>query len=96
MAPAGMFTVQKTARRLNRSVEQVRCYLREGKLQGERIGQQWFVPEETINGRQQNDRQQQRRELFEQIKQEREAIAKRLGYRFDIEKLIDEAREGLP
>ena len=91
-----MLTVQKTARRLNRSVEQVRRYLREGKLQGERIGQQWFVPEETINGRQQNDRQQQRRELFEQIKQEREAIAKRLGYRFDIEKLIDEAREGLP
>ncbi len=96
MVPAGMLTVQETARRLNRSVEQVRRYLREGKLQGERIGQQWFVPEETINGRQQNDRQQQRRELFEQIKQEREAIAKRLGYRFDIEKLIDEAREGLP
>ena len=60
MVPAGMLTVQETARRLNRSVEQVRRYLREGKLQGERIGQQWFVPEEAIHGRQRKDRRHQR------------------------------------
>lgn len=36
-------TVAEAAKRLNRSIEQVRRYLREGKLAGRRIGNQWFV-----------------------------------------------------
>jgi len=46
--PEGMITVQEAARRLGRSIEQVRRYLREGKLRGERIGQQWFINEESL------------------------------------------------
>jgi excisionase family DNA binding protein len=38
-----MMTVAEAAARLGRSVEQVRRYLREGKLRGRRIGQQWFI-----------------------------------------------------
>jgi hypothetical protein len=33
----GMITVAEAARRLNRSIEQVRRYLREGKFKGQRI-----------------------------------------------------------
>lgn len=39
----GLLTVAEVAQRLGRSIEQVRRYLREGKLPGRRIGQQWFV-----------------------------------------------------
>jgi excisionase family DNA binding protein len=38
-----MIGVGEAARLLNRSTEQVRRYLREGKLPGRRIGGQWFV-----------------------------------------------------
>jgi excisionase family DNA binding protein len=49
--PEGMITVQEAARRLGRSIEQVRRYLREGKLRGERIGQQWFIEEASLAAR---------------------------------------------
>lgn len=48
--PEGMITVQEAARRLGRSIEQVRRYLREGKLEGQRIGQQWFIEEASLSG----------------------------------------------
>jgi len=44
----GMITVAEAARRLGRSLEQVRRYLREGKLRGQRIGGQWFVEETSL------------------------------------------------
>jgi|GEM_PF-1052222 len=44
----GFITVAEAARRLNRSIEQVRRYLREGKLKGARVGQQWFVEEASL------------------------------------------------
>jgi|SRR5581483_7469231 len=44
----GMITVAEAARRLNRSIEQVRRNLREGKLKGQRVGNQWFVDESCL------------------------------------------------
>jgi excisionase family DNA binding protein len=44
----GYLTVDEAARRLNRSIEQVRRYLREGRLPGRRIGQQWFIEEAAL------------------------------------------------
>ncbi|HJX61565.1 MAG TPA: helix-turn-helix domain-containing protein [Dehalococcoidia bacterium] len=44
----GMITVTEAAQRLGRSLEQVRRYLREGKLKGQRIGGQWFVDEASL------------------------------------------------
>jgi excisionase family DNA binding protein len=44
----GMITVAEAAKRINRSIEQVRRKLREGKLKGQRIGNQWFVDEESL------------------------------------------------
>jgi excisionase family DNA binding protein len=44
----GYVTVDEAARQLGRSIEQVRRYLREGKLPGRRIGQQWFIEEVAL------------------------------------------------
>ena len=49
--PEGLITVSEAARRLGRSIEQVRRYLREGKLPGRRIGQQWFIEEAALEPR---------------------------------------------
>ncbi|MSQ40308.1 MAG: DNA-binding protein [Dehalococcoidia bacterium] len=46
--PDGMVTVPEAAKRMGRSLEQVRRYLREGKLPGERIGNQWFIRETAV------------------------------------------------
>lgn len=43
MSQSAQLTVQEAARLLDRSTEQVRRYLREGKLAGTRIGGQWFI-----------------------------------------------------
>jgi len=42
---SGMITVAEAARRLHLSQEQVRRNLRDGKLRGQRVGNQWFVDE---------------------------------------------------
>ena len=44
----GHITVNEAARRLGRSTEQVRRYLREGRLEGKRIGGQWFIRETAL------------------------------------------------
>lgn len=44
----GYITVPEAAERLSRSTEQVRRYLREGKLAGQRIGNQWFIREPAV------------------------------------------------
>lgn len=44
----GLLTVAQVAERLDRSTEQVRRYLREGRLHGERIGGQWFIRDDEL------------------------------------------------
>ncbi len=41
-------SVAEAARMLNRSTEQVRRYLREGRLAGRRMGGQWFIPPAAV------------------------------------------------
>ncbi len=43
-----LITVAETAQRLSRSTEQVRRYLREGRLTGRRIGGQWFIERSAV------------------------------------------------
>jgi len=88
----GMITVAETARRLNRSTEQVRRYLREGKLQGQRIGNQWFVEERGLGTPRSEPLVPP--DLVERIRQRREAIRKRIGHDFDVVELIRRSREG--
>ena len=51
----GYLTVNDVAQRLGRSTEQIRRYLREGKLAGRRIGKQWFIAEPVAVYRTRND-----------------------------------------
>ena len=44
----GHINVNEAARRMGRSTEQVRRYLREGRLPGRRIGGQWFIRETAL------------------------------------------------
>lgn len=44
-----LLSVGDVARRLDRSTEQVRRYLREGRLTGRRIGGQWFIDRDTLD-----------------------------------------------
>ncbi len=44
-----MLSVGEAAKRLERSTEQVRRYLREGRLNGRRIGGQWFIDRPVLD-----------------------------------------------
>lgn len=48
MEEQGLVTVPEAARLLSRSTEQVRRYLREGRLSGRRIGGQWFIERTAV------------------------------------------------
>ena len=43
-----LLTVAQAARLLERSTEQVRRYLRENRLPGQRLGGQWFIEREAV------------------------------------------------
>jgi excisionase family DNA binding protein len=43
-----LLSVTEAARRLSRSTEQVRRYLREQRLRGHRIGGQWFIEAKAL------------------------------------------------
>jgi excisionase family DNA binding protein len=45
-----LLSVSDAAQRLQRSTEQVRRYLREGRLQGRRFGGQWFIERSVLDG----------------------------------------------
>ena len=62
----GLVTVAEAARRLERSTEQVRRYLREGRLTGQRIGGQWFIDEDALAAFQQVLREE--RGFLEKVK----------------------------
>ena len=46
--PGGLVSVADAAKRLERSTEQVRRYLREGRLTGRRVGGQWFIDRSAV------------------------------------------------
>ena len=45
----GLVSVADAAKRLERSTEQVRRYLREGRLAGRRLGGQWFIESAALS-----------------------------------------------
>jgi excisionase family DNA binding protein len=48
-----LFSVADAAKQLERSTEQVRRYLREGRLEGQRMGGQWFIDRSALDAFQQ-------------------------------------------
>lgn len=91
--PEGMVTVAEAAKILNRSIEQVRRYLREGKLPGQRIGQQWFIPREALRAWEDGASLYQRRmELLRQVQELREQIFQRTGLFPTGAELVEQSR----
>jgi excisionase family DNA binding protein len=90
----GTITVAEAARRLGKSTEQVRRYLREGKLKGQRVGSQWFVDEEAIDRVARPPEPLIPAELVKRIDDLRESIFKRNGLEFDVVGIVRESREG--
>jgi excisionase family DNA binding protein len=86
----GMISVAEAAKRLNRSIEQVRRNLRDGKLKGQRIGNQWFVDSKSLSNKQVSTTKP---DPFEEARVFREKLRARYG-NFDINALIAESREG--
>jgi excisionase family DNA binding protein len=87
----GMITVAEAAKRLNRSIEQVRRYLREGKLKGRRVGNQWFVDPASINQSVPEAVYSARKLAFERALAVRERIREQYG-EIDIDAEIEAGR----
>ncbi len=86
--------LREVARQLDRSVEQVRRYIRDGKLPAEKLGLQWFVAQRDVdrmNGGEVND---ESGDVLTQLKQLRDQIERRQG-RIDTLQLLDEVRGDL-
>jgi excisionase family DNA binding protein len=88
-----MITTAEAARRLNRSIEQVRRYLRQGRLQGRRIGNQWFVEESAMQHRTSSRYEQQMAVLYH-IRENRQAILQESGPQAPGAEIIRQTREG--
>ncbi len=101
-------TVREAAKRMGRSTEQIRRYLRDGKLVGQRIGGQWFIREQAalykVRGQEETDvtmyynldSSNYRSEIFERMNRRREEIRKRwekLGAAVNVVDLLEEIRE---
>jgi len=88
-----MVSVAEAAKRLNRSTEQVRRNLRDGKLRGQRVGNQWFVDETCLVSEKLEPKPLIPRDLVERINRTRKDIYLRNGVVFDVVQLIREDRE---
>jgi excisionase family DNA binding protein len=93
----GTITVTEAARRLNRSTEQVRRYLREGKLRGQRVGNQWFVHVESLSLEERKPKPLISPELWERVISLRNEIndarEKRGDPPFDVLEMIRRVRD---
>jgi excisionase family DNA binding protein len=90
----GMITVAEAAKRLNLSIEQVRRKLREGKLKGQRIGNQWFVDEKACRNLKETAKQLIPLEVFAEVDEIRRRIAERNpGYVFDAVDMVRRVRD---
>lgn len=88
---AERLSLKEVASELGRSLEQVRRYVREGKLPAEKVGMQWFVEREALNAFMRGESIPWP-VLSERIRQHREAIRKRVG-RINVDELLDWSRE---
>jgi excisionase family DNA binding protein len=93
---SGMITVAQAAERLKLSQEQVRRNLRDGKLRGQRVGNQWFVDErDTLSDEEKTKRPWKPLidpALLEEIFARRKELAKR-GPLPDVVEMLYEDRE---
>ncbi len=83
--------LRDVARQLDRSVEQVRRYIREGKLPAQQLGLQWFVDQRDVDRFRGNQTSGDRIGVIEQARELRERIRRESGM-IDVIVLLDELR----
>ena len=90
----GYITVAEAAKRLGLSIEQVRRKLRDGKLKGHRIGNQWFVDASKLIDSQGGSEPLIPAEIFVEVDRIRNRIAEQNpGYVFDAVEMVKTVRE---
>lgn len=87
-------TLQEVARALDRSLEQVRRYVREGKLPARKMGMQWFVSRRALDAFQTGRGGATKQDLLSQARALREKIKNRAGL-VDVVELLDDSRRSL-
>jgi hypothetical protein len=89
---SGMVSVAEASKRLKKSTEQVRRDLRDRKLKGQRIGNQWFVDEAALGDAKDNSLVPP--ELLNRIARRAAAISKRNPDMPDVVDMLRESRDG--
>ena len=87
--------LNQVAQELGRSLEQVRRYVREGKLPARKLGMQWFVTRRDLDSFRGAGSKPSHQEVMERARANRESIRRRHG-EIDILQLLDEIRGSRP
>ncbi len=95
MAPEEDLKLNQVAQELGRSLEQVRRYVREGKLPARKLGMQWFVTRRDLDIFRGAKNKPSQQEVIERARANRERIRARVGS-FDIVELLEEDRRSHP
>lgn len=93
--PGETLTLKQVARELGRSLEQVRRYVREGKLPAQKLGMQWFVSRRSLEAFQGNGGRVAQPDVSARAKALREQIKARVGL-IDVVELLNEDRRSHP
>ncbi len=91
---AERLSLKEVAQELGRSLEQVRRYVREGKLPAEKLGMQWFVDRDALNAFLNPTLPPWKVEL-EEIRNHLEGMRQKYGL-FNVDEMLDRSREGHP
>ena len=95
LEPGETLTLKEVARELGRSLEQVRRYVREGKLPAKKLGMQWFVSRRALETFQGNGGRVTQPDILARIRANREQIKARTGL-INVIQLLDEDRRSRP
>ena len=95
LEPGESLTIKEVARELGRSLEQVRRYVREGKLPARKMGMQWFVSRRALEAFKSNGGRATRPDVSARAKALREQIKARIGL-LDVVELLEESRRSHP
>ena len=93
--PGETLTIKEVARELGRSLEQVRRYVREGKLPAKKLGMQWFVSRRALETFQGNGSRVSQADVAARARALREQIKARVGS-IDVVELLEESRGSHP
>jgi excisionase family DNA binding protein len=92
---ADTLSLSEVARELGRSLEQVRRYVREGKLPARKQGMQWFVSRRALEAFKAPGGGPAREDVLMRARAIRERVRERQG-QVDVTELLEESRRSHP